>query len=190
MMELFKNIRLKIGKSVLRKRMDKLTRKVCYSNIDQVKKIGILWDASEVADFASLSRFYQKMAERNIDVKILGYYPDKILPDQYTAIRYLSLIRREEMNYLYLPVSPESQSFINNRFDILIDINFKNQLPLKYISSMSNAALKVGLFEPEMDGNSFDLMIDMKKPVDIDEYLNQTLHYLEMIHAEQVEKIY
>ena len=189
-MEPARKIRLRIGSSVLRKRMERLTRKVSYSRIDNVKKIGIIWDASEVSDFASLSGFYQKMSEKSIDVKILGYFPGKDLPDQYTAIRYLSFIRREEVSFLYLPVSPESESFIKSRFDILIDINFKNLLPLKYITSMSDAALKVGLYEPEKDGHAFDLMIEMKRPVNVDEYLNQVWHYLEMIRAEQVEKVH
>jgi hypothetical protein len=189
-MEPARKIRLKIGSSVLRKRMERLTRKVSYSGIEDVKKIGIVWDAFDVSDFASLSRFYQRMSEKSIDVKILGYFPEKDLPDQYTAIRYLNFIRREEVSFLYLPVSRESESFIRNRFDILIDINFKNLLPLKYITSMSAAALKVGLYEPEKEGNTFDLMIEMKRPVNVDEYLNQVWHYLEMIRTEQVEKVH
>lgn len=188
-MELIRNIRQKIGNIILRKKNGKTKRKVSYFNIDRVKKIGIVWDATEVKDFASLSKFYLRMNERNVELKIFGYYPGKNLPDQYTALRYLTCMRREELNFFYLPVSGEAESFINNRFDILIDMNFKNLLPLKYISSLSDAALKVGLFETG-NGDIFDLMIEMKKPVDVESYLDQTLHYLEMIHAEQVEKIH
>ncbi len=189
-MEPARRIRLKIGNLLLRKRVEKLTRKVSYSNIDDVKKIAIIWDASDVSDFAGMSRFCQRLTERGVDVKILGYYPGKDLPDQLTAIRYLNFIRREEVNFFYLPVDPESESFIKNRFDILIDINFNNLLPLKYITSMSNAALKVGLFEPDKNGNIFDLMIEMKKPVNVNDYLGQAFYYLEMINAGQTEKVH
>ena len=156
-MELLKRIRLKIGHSILRKKMAMIKRKVFYTNIDLVKKIGIVWDASSVGDFVSLTKFHQKMSERNIEVKILGYYPGKNLPDQYTAIRYLTCMRRDEINFFYLPVSPEAETFINSRFDILIDINFKNLLPLKYLSSLSKAALKVGLSEDGKNGISLIL---------------------------------
>ncbi|MGE5418987.1 MAG: DUF6913 domain-containing protein [Chloroflexota bacterium] len=189
-MELAKGIRLKIGNTILRKKLEKTSRRVCYSNIDSVRKIGIIWDATEVVDFSGLSRFCLKMSERNIEVKILGYYPGKNLPDQYTAIRYLACMRREELSFFYLPLSPESESFIKNRFDILIDINFKELLPLKYVSWLSDAALKVGLFEGEKNGKVFDLMIDMKKPVNVEDYLGQAVHYLEMIHSGQTEKIH
>lgn len=188
-MEIGKNIRLKIGNSILRKRLEDKNRKVCYSNINQVRKVGIVWDASHVSDFVFLSKFCQKMNERNIEVKILGYYGGKELPDQYTAIRYLTCLRREELSYFYHPVSSEADAFIKSRFDILIDINADNLLPLKYISAMSEAALKVGIFESGKNDH-FDLMIELKKPVDVCTYLDQAVHYLEMIHSEHVEKTF
>jgi hypothetical protein len=188
-MELFKNIRLGIGQRLLNKKIIKTRRKVSYSGIDTVKKIGIVWDASQLSDFNCLSRFYQKMHERNVEVTIMGYFPGKALPDQYTAIRYLTCIRREELNYFYHPVSAESNNFINNRFDVLIDINFRNILPLLYVTSLSNAAFKVGLSDPQGNQSLFDLMMELKCPVEVDNYLTQSLHYLEMINSKEVKPI-
>jgi hypothetical protein len=182
-MELFRNIRLKIGKSILAKKMIKTKRQVRYSNFGMVKSIGIVWDASNTTEFTSLSKFYQKMHERNIDVRILGYFSGKELPDQYTALRYLTCFRRNELNLYYLPITPEANTFIKNNFDVLIDINQKKMLPLQYLSFLSEAAFKVGLFEPETPDSPFDLMMDMKNPIDTDSYLNQVIHYLEMINS-------
>jgi hypothetical protein len=152
-----------------------------------VKKIAIVWDATNTDEFHNLSRFHQKMHERNIDVKVFGYFPGKNLPDQYTAIRYLTCMRRKELNFFFLPGSSEANSFINNEFDVLIDINFKKLLPLQYITSYSNAAFKVGLFETETVDTPFDLMIEIKNPVDIDIYLVQVIQYLEMINSGTVK---
>jgi hypothetical protein len=182
-MELFKNIRLNIGKSILEKKEIRTTRKVFYSNFSMTKSIGIVWDASVISDFSALSRFYQKMHERNIDVKILGYYPGKELPDQYTAVRYLTCLRKNDLNFFYHPVSSESDNFIRNKYDILIDINFKKLFPLQIISSLSNSTFKVGIFESESTSNTFDLMMEMKSPIDVENYLNQIVHYLEMINS-------
>ncbi|MCX6254205.1 MAG: hypothetical protein NTV31_06970 [Bacteroidia bacterium] len=182
-MELFKNIRLKIGKAIFRKKIARTNRKVYYKDFSMIKNIGIVWDASKTDEFAALSRFYQKMHERNIEVKILGFFAGKNLPDQYTAIRYLTCIRKKEINIFYHPVSSETNNFINNRFEILIDINFKKLFPLQYISSLSNAGFKVGLFESETIDTPFDLMMEIKKPVDVENYLNQVVHYLEMINS-------
>ena len=183
-MELFKNTRLKIGNSILSKRAAKVNRKIYYSNITEVKSIGIVWDASKTKDFSYLSKFHQKMHERNIEVKIIGYYGGKELPDQYTALRYLSCIRKNEINYFYIPVSTETEFFIKNRFDVLIDINFDNIFQLHYITSLSLASFKVGLFDKERNSSSMDLMIELKKPYQVENFLNEIIRYLEMIKSE------
>jgi len=182
-MELFKNIRLKIGLSKLTKKLGKMTRKVSYSNFSQIKNIGIVWNASNTSDFLSLSKFHQKMHEKNIEVKILGYFSGKELPDQYTAIRYLTCLRRQELNFFYIPESTEANSFINNQFDVLIDLNFNKIFTLNYITVLSVASFKVGLYESERIDSPFDLMMDIKNSVNTDNYMDQVVHYLEMINS-------
>jgi hypothetical protein len=182
-MELFKEIRIKIGNAILNNRISVTKRKKHYSGIDQVKNIGIVWDASRIDDFACLTRFYQKMHENKTEVKILGFFPGKNLPNQLTAVRYLSIIKKDELNFFYHPVSADSNTFVNNRFDVLIDMNFKKLLPLQYISSLSNAGFKVGLFDSETGNTPFDLMMELKNPVNVEDYLNQVVHYLEMINS-------
>jgi hypothetical protein len=183
-MELFEKTRLKIGNTILAKKLEKTNRKVYYSDIGQVKNIGIVWDASHIREFTFLSRFHQKMHEqRNIEVKIIGYFPGKELPDQYTAIRYLSCIRKNELNLFYTPVSTEADFFIKTRFDVLIDINFDNILPLNYITSLSVSGFKVGIFDSINNSSVFDLMIELKKPYQIENYLDEVIRYLEMIKS-------
>jgi hypothetical protein len=182
-MELFKNIRLKIGDAILRNKIARTKRKIHYSSINEVKNIGIVWDASKIEDFTCLSKFYQKMHENKTDVKIMGYFPGNNLPNQLTAVRFLSIIKKEELNVFYHPVSSDSNSFVGRRFDVLIDLNFKKLLPLQYISSLSNAGFKVGLFDSDNRNTPFDLMMDLKSPVNVEDYLNQVIHYLEMINS-------
>ncbi|MGC1392345.1 MAG: hypothetical protein WA816_15020 [Bacteroidales bacterium] len=188
-MELFKNIRLKIGDAILRNKIAHTKRKIHYSNISEVKNIGIVWDASKIEDFTCLSKFYQKMHENKTDVKIMGYFPGNNLPNQLTAVRFLSIIKKEELNIFYHPVSSDSNSFVGRRFDVLIDLNFKKLLPLQYISSLSNAGFKVGLFDSDNGNTPFDLMMDLKSPVNVEDYLNQVIHYLEMINSGTANKV-
>ena len=186
-MEVFKKIRLKIGDAILRNKMANTKRKAHFSNISQVKNIGIVWDVSTIDDFTYLSRFCQKMHEKKTEVKIFGYFAGKDLPNQYTAVRYLSILKRQELNIFYHPVSPESHTFVSNPFDVLIDLNFKKLLPLQYISSLSNAALKIGLFESDTRNTPFDLMMEIKGPVNVQNYLDQVIHYLGMINSDIVK---
>jgi hypothetical protein len=85
-------------------------------------------------------------------------------------------------------VTSETDKFIKNRFDVLIDLNFRNLFPLVYVSSLSVASLKVGLSDSRPESSPFDLMISLKNTVSIDEYLEQVILYLEMINSETVKK--
>jgi hypothetical protein len=187
-MEMFRNIRLNRGKTILRKKMGRMKRTRFKGNITNAKTIGMVWDASNPEDLTYLSQFYQKMAEKNIEVKIIGYYPGKDLPDRLTAIRYLTCLKKEDINITYRPVSDEANSFIMTRFDILIDINFKDIFPLRYISYLSMAGLKVGIFDNRSANSPFDLMMEFNKTTDINSYLTQVVHYLEMINSGQSQK--
>ena len=45
------------------------------------------------------------------------------------------------------------------------------------------ACFKVGLYDSEDENSPFELMMDIKGPVDIDNYLNNVMNYLEMINS-------
>jgi hypothetical protein len=188
-MELFVGTRHKIANLILSKKTARIKRRVHYSNMKSIRKIGIVWDASKSEDFTSLSKFHQRMHERNIDVKIIGYWAGDELPDRLTAIRFLSCIRKKELSFFYKPVSEESDAFINTNFDVLIDVNFDKKFPLYYISSLSTASFKVGLFDSENNTSIFDLMMELKKPVHVGNYLDQVVHYLEMINSGTTKKV-
>jgi hypothetical protein len=181
-MELFRNIRLSRGRSVLRKKILRLKRKKFRGNISDAKRIAIVWDAQRASDFNILSQFHQKMSERNIEVRIIGYYPEKDLPDKITAVRYLTCLKPQDLNFAFRPVSEEASNFINSYFDILIDTNFNRVFPLEYISSLSAAGFKVGIFDNGYADSPFDLMIDVKNNLDLNNYLTQVINYLEMIN--------
>jgi hypothetical protein len=180
-MEMFRNFRLLRGKLMLRKKLSRQKRQKFKGNIQTAKKVGIVWDATNPEEFSALTQFHQKMAERNIDVQILGYYPGKIIPDRITAIRYLTCLKQPDLNYFYRPVTQEAGKFMNTTFDILFDTNFKNQFPLQYISCLSSAGFKVGIFDNGYDQSPFDLMIEMK-PGDLNGFLTEAIRYLEMIN--------
>jgi len=71
MMELFRNLRIKAGKSMLSVKAAKNTRETHFMNFSRVKSIGVVWDASKPEYFIILSRFHQKMSEQNKKVTIL-----------------------------------------------------------------------------------------------------------------------
>ncbi|MFN8241088.1 MAG: hypothetical protein U0X39_10125 [Bacteroidales bacterium] len=167
----------------------RLRRDRFKGNILNAKTIGLVWDASNPNDFQAISQFFQKMQERDINVTVIGYYPDKIIPDRLTAIRYLTLLKRDDLDFFYKPVSRDAEEFLRKKFDILIDINPKNVFALQYLSYLSLAGMKVGIFDSNFENHPFDLMLQLGKNSDPVTYLTQAVHYLEKVNTTKVEKV-
>jgi len=183
-MKLFGKTRLKLGNRSLRKKVSMITRTVSYSGFDNVRSIGVVWDTNNPNDFKSIAAFHSKMGQRGIKVKVIGYSEMKVLPSEFTAIQYFTCLRKEDIDYLFRPISPESEAFINENFDVLIDINFKKVFPLFYISSMSRGGIKAGLLGND-NSLTFDLMIEKENP-SVGEYLDYIVQYLEMINNKAI----
>lgn len=163
-------------------------RRPFYTNFKNVKSIGLVWDASRPEDFMLLSRFHQKMTELKIDFRIFGFFPGKVLPDQFTAVRFLTCLKKNEVDFFYRPDSTDAVRFAGTKFDVLIDVNFQKLFPLAYITTLSQARLKVGLADTEPENSPFDLMISLKKPINLESYLEQVILYLDMINSESSKK--
>ena len=187
-MELFRNLRLRAGRSILTRKSAKTIRKPHYTNFYSIRTIAIVWDASKPEDFLKLSHFHQEMAERKINVSVFGYFPGKELPNQYTAIRFLTCLKMQEIDFFFRPLGREAENFISTRFDVLIDINFRKVFPLVYATTLSHAGLKVGIADSKPESSPFDLMISMKKPVNLENYIEQVIHYLTMINSESAKE--
>jgi len=182
-MELFRNARILAGNYMLAKKALKLKRVRRFVNISKAKHIGITWSITDPDDLPAISDFILRMSERGIKVDVIGLFDGKDLPDKLTAIRYLTCLKREDFSFWYTPISPEANSFIETKFDILIEICFNDSLPLRYISTLSVATLKVGPgFNGDKIRNHNDILIEGGKRPDVREYLKQAVIYLEMIN--------
>ncbi len=182
-MVLFRKLRINAGNRMLKRRASKMQRKRRFINIADAKSIGILWDIENVEDLSPISDFILQMSERGIKTEILGFYGGKELPDKLTAIRYLNCLKREDYSYLYIPKAKEAEQFLTSRFDILIEICFRDIFPLRYVSTLSESKVRIG---PGFNGDEIrkhnDILIETGKDHNVREYLRQVVIYLEMIN--------
>jgi hypothetical protein len=181
-MEIFKKPRLLWARILIRSRLKKSFRNKKFNNLRNAHKICIVWDGSYISEFKYISSFVQKMLENGIQVDIVCYYPGKILPDDYTALRYLTCFKQSDLNFFYLPDQEDITEFISTPYEILIDINFRNRFPLYYVTAMSKAEFKIGAGETVNHG-TLDMTIELKDKENIKYYLEQVEYYLNMINT-------
>ena len=73
-----------------------------------------------------------------------------------------------------------TRNFINESYDILLDVTDGEFTPQKFILHYSKSSLKVGTFS-QKNKPYLDLMIDFKSK-DFQENINQVVSYLDMLN--------
>ena len=83
-----------------------------------------------------------------------------------------------ELNYYGFPNNSIVRNFMNEPFDILIDLTQKRIVPLRLVLLFSKSPFKVGSFSDEKKP-FYDLMIETD-PSDYKEYVTQVTNYLQI----------
>jgi hypothetical protein len=183
-MELFGRLRLKAGRMLLLRHHSPGRRLKQGFDLEKVKKVGILWDATFENDFQHLAALNRQLNEMGKSVEVITWIPGKMVPDRLTGLTYMKFLRKSDLNWAFIPASIDAREFMKTNFDLIIDINPSSLFQLNYITFLSNAPMKVGpdiTAEPEKA--PYDLMIKAPRPFSIAFFLEQTMHYLAMISS-------
>ncbi|MDX9902973.1 MAG: hypothetical protein RB288_02740 [Bacteroidales bacterium] len=181
-MEFLGNLRLKAGRMIIRRRTSPFRRIRQEFDLEKVKKVGILWDASSEKDFQHLAALTRQLSQAGKSVEVLVWIPGKTVPDRLTGITHMKFMKQSDLNWAFLPTSEDARNFISSKFDLLIDINPGALFQLMAIVSLSSSPMKVGpdmAVEPEK--SPYDLMIRTPGPFSIATFIEQALLYLAMI---------
>lgn len=137
--------------------------------------------------------FESDMQERNVQIKALikqlqadgkevnawGYVRKK--EAESSVLRDYRVLSERDYTFLGMPQDTIRQEIANRRYDILIDLNMNNLLPLKYLSLYAEADFRAGrqTEQPYMN----DFMIDVKAESNPAFLFDQIIHYLKTIET-------
>lgn len=148
--------------------------------LDEAKSIGLIFDAGSAAEYRLVMAFVKMLNDMGKQVHSLGFIPQKKQPG------YLY----EQDNWLYcqkhdfawnLRLKKESlQAYVDNEFDLLIDVSPTSAFFAKYLSGLSSARYKVGRYNAEQL-DLFDLMMQVPDNTEIQELMDHIIHYLKII---------
>lgn len=148
---------------------------------DQLRTVGILFDASGQEDYELVRRYVVYLREHSKKVKALGFFNSKEVPQlTYSRLEY-DFFAAKELNWFGKPSAPVISNFINEEFDLLIDLNIHDHFPLKYISALSKAKFKVGKYK-EQEEAVYDMMIDADNTQTLKYFLRQVDTYIAMLN--------
>jgi len=181
---MFYKIRTIIGNYFLKEELLKIVRERKMTNLKDAKKIGVLYTLDEVPEYETVSEFVSLLQHDHKEVKALGFVKNKNLVSRFLPKLSYDFFSNNDINWFFKPLHSKVKDFIEKEFDILIDLSLKDSLPLKFISGLSMAHCRIGRFS-EANRVCYDIMIDLTKPISLNEYMFQIIHYLTVINNEE-----
>ncbi len=127
-----------------------------------------------------LRQWIKEKTKKGFSIQTLGFTELKkgeTLPVSEWPHQYFS---QRELNWYCQPVSEVARQFIGMEFDVLIDLDRAEKLPVRHVLQQSKARLKIGRCGEEV---SFDLCFEVDRNTDIHSFLKITEQYLEMLDA-------
>lgn len=169
-----------IGNFFLKKELKKLKREKKNSSLETSKFIGILYEYKDDKDFEVVDNLIHELQALKKEVKVLAYISNSNLLEYIPQKLSVDFFQLNDLTWYLSPKSTYVTRFVNTNFDILIDLNVNNLLPLKYVSVTSRAHYKVGIYQEEMK-ETLDLLIKSKNKTNIKELIQEMLHYLSLL---------
>lgn len=163
-MKIVDDIKQRAGNYVFQslKKNNKRVVEVC--NMEHAEHIGIVFNATSVVNFEIIRQLVKDLNGKNISSTTLGYVDSDVLVDHYLIRKGFDFFTHKDLNWHYRPVGDKIKEFVNQEFDILINLSLEKFLPIDFVILESRARFKVGkMFS---DHIIVDLMIDTSKEIE------------------------
>lgn len=184
-MSFISSIKNVIGNYFLSLELKSLHRNKTFMNMEEAKTVGILFDATQPENFDLIKKYIIYLKDMKKRVRAIGFYNQKETPPMaYSKLEY-DFFTLKDLNWYNFPDNIYVRNFIEDEYDILLDLNIYDSFPLRYVSAVSKAKFKVGKKSPgnyRENNSTFDLMIDADASKGIKYFLRTIDTYLFIIN--------
>ncbi len=181
---LIRNIKTILALSKLKSSYKKNKSRTIVCNLDDAKKVGVIYDATNEKDLLVVKNFIKKLKETVPEVDSIGYFSKKTNKDQQHLNKEFPLFYKQNINWYWRPDNEETENFTKKQFDILIDLKLTDCIPLKFILVESKSNFKVGR-KSEKFPDFYDFMLQVDDNTTLEYFTEQVLLYLKMINKKK-----
>jgi hypothetical protein len=178
--EVIQKVRKSIRYYFLQRHMARRGRNKMVMGLDEAKKVGIVFDASEAADYRLIANYVKTLQDMGKKVQCLGYVQQNKLPGYLLHQVNWTFCQNKDFAWNFNMKTNLMNQFADEQLDILIDLSRSDLFYTKYISGVSNAKYKVGRFNPEQI-DIFDLLMQVPDDANLQELMTHIIHYLKII---------
>ncbi|MHC1778783.1 MAG: hypothetical protein AB9922_00925 [Bacteroidales bacterium] len=156
-------------------------RVVKYMSLTEISSLGFLFNINDDEMLDTIKKLCEIADSRSIKFQAIALntlkhpYPKDILDYR------ISVINKQDLNYLGLPKTSSTELFTSQIFNLFIDFTSVYNFTCDYISHKSKSSFKIGRLSYE--SNPFDLVLENIKDGTGRNYLNSIIHYLSSIRS-------
>lgn len=171
-------LKSKIANRLLNSKLNSLAREKKVFNLDSARTAGILWEIEEQEAFEIVQN---ELKKAGIETVGLCYSHSKkvVLPQEIKGFT------RKHSNWSEIPKTELVEDFIQEKFDLLIDLTGQKYFQLQYVNALSVASFKIGYSGKAI--NYFDLNIEFQEEPEPKKLAEQILYYLKRINKTTIE---
>lgn len=146
--------------------------------LDNANAVGIMFDGTKLESREIVIEFAEKLKREGKKVKLLAFFNNKLKSENFTFHHF----NRRQLDFALRPNSAEAVEFMNQPFDLLLNLSNVSLLPLDYIAARSKARFRVGPFTENTF--SYDLMIDLSAQKGLKAFIQQITFYLKKMRPD------
>jgi Family of unknown function (DUF6913) len=163
-----------------RKRLSLSGKRSAHFRKDRKNHFGIVVDAGLPDDRIEVMIFAEQLRKEGHRVKILGFLEGR---SNGLHMPFDIFTSAELAKFSMVPRSPLVEAFIEQPFDVLINLSIRqNHKSLEYISSLSKASFRIGPWYHHQQYNPYDLCLDAGSSATLKEWIHELMHTLQKIY--------
>ncbi|HMQ62449.1 MAG TPA: hypothetical protein PKE06_17355 [Flavilitoribacter sp.] len=152
-------------------------------NLDSAKMIGIIFQATELAERNTVTQFARQLREQGKHVKLLGYFDNLQNDDNFT----FPYFNKKQIDWAYRPQGDTVRDFLDQDYDLVITLQTRTDIISEYLAGLARAGLKVG---PCTDNSQcYDLMIDTPANTRLPQFIEQLERLLKKTNVKHAAAI-
>ncbi len=159
------------------KRLEYSRRVVGYQNAQYV---ALLYDAGTDGKSEFINKIINSLERDGKSVLTLGYFNQKRIPEEAKHNEKVGFFSKNCFSLLMRPKSEAVRNFIDQQYDLLIDLTVQTHYMVKFVAGITKAYYKAGAHHPDYL-SVFDLLLQVDPQTSDAELADHAIHYLKII---------
>ncbi len=158
----------------------------CVVGYGNAKRIALLYDAGPDGKTAFINKIINNLEHDGKIVRAIGFFNQKRIPEGVIVNQKVGFFSKKSFSVWMYPKSETVRKFIDQPYDLLIDLTVQPHFMVKYVAGITKASYKAGAHHSDYL-SVFDLLLYVDEQTTDEKLANHAIHYLKIIKTPEAK---